>query len=94
MPVVLVQRVLELELLAEEVLSLLRTLFVSVDPTVDVLRLDDEDAETRNDAVVDLGRPVRNRDCDIEEGDLVGSKNVQIGHDYGPTLRTLWNGVQ
>ena len=74
-PVVLMQRVLELELLAEEVLSPLRTLLVSVDPAVDILCLDDEYSVTRDDDVVDLGRPVRNGDCDIVDVDVrVGIK--------------------
>ena len=67
MPIVLVQRVLKTELLAVERLRPLRLLLVAENPAFHVLRLDHEDAVTRDDDVVNLGRAVGRGDRDVVE---------------------------
>ena len=66
MPVVLVQRILELKLLAaRQRLRPLRTLLIAENPAGHVLGLDHENAEARNDDVVDLRRAVAGGQCDV-----------------------------
>ena len=66
MPVILVQRILERKLLAAgQRLRPLRTLLIAENPAGHVLGLDHENAEARNDDVVDLRRAVAGGQRDV-----------------------------
>ena len=66
MPVILVQRILELELLAaRQGLRPLRTLLIAKNPAGHVFGLDHENAEARNDDVVDLRRALAGGQRDV-----------------------------
>lgn len=65
MPIVLVQRILKAEFLAEEVLRPLGAFLIAKDPAVHIFRLDDKDAMPRHDDVVDLRCPIGGLQGDI-----------------------------
>lgn len=67
--VVLMQRVLKAELLAIQRLRPLGLLRVAEDPAFHVLRFDHEDAEARDDDVVDLGGAVGGGQGDVVDVD-------------------------
>ena len=66
MPVILVQRILERKLLAAgQRLRPLRTLLITENPAGHVLGFDHENAEARNDDVVDLRRAIAGGQRDV-----------------------------
>jgi hypothetical protein len=65
MAVVLSQWVLELALFAKQNLRPLGLSFAAEDPPTSVLRLYDEDAEARDNDMINLCRSIRGRDDDV-----------------------------